>query len=47
MHFSLSMGGNQIERTNSYKYLGITVDDKIKSPNIKMSVGADIVQTSA
>ena len=25
----------------------VTVDDKIKSPNIKMSVGADIVQTSA
>ena len=27
--FSLNMGGNEIERTNSYKYLGITIDQKL------------------
>ena len=28
-NFSLNMGGNQIERTVSYKYLGVTVDNKL------------------
>ena len=27
--FKLSMGGNQIERTDSYEYLGVIIDDKI------------------
>ena len=28
-NFRLIMGGNQIERTKNYKYLGITIDDKL------------------
>ena len=34
-NFSLSMGGNKIERTQSYKYLGVTVDHKL---NWKMHI---------
>ena len=28
-NFSLTMGGNSIEKTDSYKYLGITIDQKL------------------
>ena len=29
LDFSLSMNGHAIERTSSYRYLGITIDDKL------------------